>query len=65
MTAWTDGKLDAPETKTQLAKHVPSTSNIPTSSLEDYKSEPSWNSDLEEDFYIPEDYFFESDESDI
>ena len=62
LTALTAGKLDAPET--QLAKHMPSTSNIPTSSLEDYKPELSWNSDLEEDFYIPEDYFFESDESD-
>ena len=59
LTALTEGKLDAPETKTQLAKHVPSTYNIPTSSLEDDKSEPSWNSDLEEDFYIPEDYFSE------
>ena len=64
LTALTEGKLDAPETKTQLAKHIPSTSNIPTSSLEDYKPEPSWNSDVEEDLYIPEDYFFESDESD-
>ena len=64
LTALMEGKLDAPETKTQLAKHMPSTSNIPTSSLEDYKPEPSWNSDLEGDFYIPEDYFFESDESD-
>ena len=64
LTALTEGKLDVPETKTQLAKHMPSTSNIPTSSLEDYKPEPSWNSYLEEDFYIPEDYFFESDESD-
>ena len=64
LTALTEGKLDAPETKTQLAKYMPSTSNIPTSSLEDYKPEPSRNSDLEEDFYIPEDYFFESDESD-
>ena len=62
LTALTAGKLDAPET--QLAKHMPSTSNIPTSSLEDYKPELSWNSDLEEDFYIPEDYFFHSDESD-
>ena len=53
-TTLTEGKLDAPETKTQLAKQMPSTSNIPTSSLED----------LEEDFYIPEDYFFDSDESD-
>ena len=61
LTALTESKLDAPETKT---KHMPSTSNIPTSSLEDYKPEPSRNSDLEEDFYIPEDYFFESDESD-
>ena len=65
LTALTEGKLDSPETKTQLAEHMPSTSNIPTSSLEDYKSEPSWNSDFEEDFYIPENYFFESDESDI
>ena len=64
LTALTEGKLDAPETKTQLAKHMPSTSNIPTSSLEDYKPEPSRNFDLEEDFFIPEDYFFESDESD-
>ena len=64
LTALKEGKLDAPETKTQLAKQMPSTSNIPTSSLEDYKSEPSWNSDLEEDFYIPEGYFCESDESD-
>ena len=64
LTALTEGKLDAPETKTQLAKCMPSTSNIPTSFLEDYKPELSWNSDLEEDFYIPEDYFFESDESD-
>ena len=62
LTALTEGKLDAPET--QLAKNMPSTSNIPTSSLEDYKPELSWNSDLEEDFYTQEDYFFESDESD-
>ena len=53
-TTLTEGKLDAPETKTQLAKQMPSTPNIPTSSLED----------LEEDFYIPENYFFDSDESD-
>ena len=65
LTALTEGKLDAPETNTQLAKYMPSTSNIPTSSLEDYKPEPSRNCDLEEDFYIPEDYFFESDESDM
>ena len=58
LTASTDGKLDAPERKTQLAKHIPSTSNMPTSSLEDYKPESSWNSDLEGDFYIPEDYYF-------
>ena len=64
LTALTEGKLDAPETETQLAKQMPSTSNIPTSSLEDYKSVTSWNSDSEEDFYIPEDYFFDSDESD-
>ena len=64
LTTLTEGKLDAPETETQLAKQMPSTSNIPTSSLEDYKSVTSWNSDLEEDFYIPEDYFFDSDESD-
>ena len=64
LTASTEGKLDAPETETQLTKHMPSTSNISTSSLEDYNSVTSWNSDLEEDFYIPEDYFFDSDESD-
>ena len=64
LTASTEGEEDAPETKTQLAKQMPSTSNIPTSCFEYYKSETSWNSDLEEDFYIPEDYFFESDESD-
>ena len=64
LTALTEGKLDAPETETRLAKQMPSTSNIPTSSLEDYKSVTSSNSDLEEDFYIPEDYFFDSDESD-
>lgn len=64
LTALTEGKLDAPETETRLAKQMPSTSNIPTSSLEDCKSVTSWNSDLEEDFYIPEDYFFDSDESD-
>ena len=63
-TALTEDKLDAPETETQLAKQMPSTSNIPTSSPEDYKSVTSCNSDLEEDFYIPEDYFFDSDESD-
>ena len=64
LTALTEGKLDAPETETQLAKQMPSTSNIPTSSLEDYKSVTSSNSDLEEDFYRPEDYVFDSDESD-
>ena len=64
LTALTENKVDARETKTQLAKRTPSTSNISTSSFEDYKSETSWNSDLEEDFYIPEDYFFDSDESD-
>ena len=64
LTAPTEGKEDAPETKRPLAKQMPSTSDIPTSCFEDYKSETSWNSDLEEDFYIPEDYFFESDESD-
>ena len=64
LTALTEGKLDAPETETQLAKHMPATSNFSTSSLEDYNSVASWNADLEEDFYIPEDYFFDSDESD-
>ena len=64
LTALTEGKVDTPETKTQLAKRTPSTSNSSTSSFEDYESETSWNSDLEEDFYIPEDYFFDSDESD-
>ena len=64
LTALTEGKLDAPETKKQLAKQMPSTSNIPTFSFEDWKSETSCNSDLEEDFYIPDDYFFDSDESD-
>ena len=64
LTALTESKVDARETKTQLAKRTPSTSNISTSSFEDYKSETSWNSDLEEDFYIPEGYFFDSDESD-
>ena len=64
LTALTEGKVGAPETKTQLAKRTPSTSSISTSSFEGYKSETSWNSDLEEDFDIPEDYFFDSDESD-
>ena len=64
LTALTEGTVDAPETKTQLAKRTPSTSNSSTSSFEDYESETSWNSDLEEDIYIPEDYFFSSDESD-
>ena len=63
-TALTEDKLDAPETETQLGKQMPSTSNIPTSSPEDYKSVTSWDSDLEEDIYIPEDYFFDSVESD-
>ena len=64
LTALTEGKVDAPQTKTQLAKQMPSTFNIPTFSFEDWKSETSCNSDLEEDFYIPDDYFFYSDESD-
>ena len=64
LTASTEGKVDAPETKTQLAKRTPSTSNISTSPFEDYKPETSWNSDLEEVFYLPEDCFFDSDESD-
>ena len=64
LTTLTEGRVDAPETKTQLAKQMPSTSNIPTSCFEEYKSETSWNSDLEEDFFLPEDYFCESDESD-
>ena len=63
-TALTERKVDAPETKTQVAKQMPLTSNIPTFSFEDLKSETSCNSDLEEDFYIPDDYFFDSDESD-
>ena len=64
LTASTEGKVDAPETKTQLAKRTPSTSNISTSPFEDYKPETSWNSDLEEVFYLLEDCFFDSDESD-
>ena len=64
LTALTEGKVDAPQTKTQLAKRMPSTSIISTFSFEDYKSETSCNFDLEEDFYIPDDYFFDSDESD-
>ena len=64
LTTLTEGRVDAPETKTQLAKQMPSTSNIPTSCFEEYKSETSWNSDLEEDFFLPEDYFCEPDESD-
>ena len=64
LTTLTEGRVDAPETKTQLAKQMPSTSNIPTSCFEEYKSETSWNSDFEEDFFLPEGYFCESDESD-
>ena len=64
-TTLTEGKVDAPQTKTQLAKRMPSTSNIPTSSFEDCKSETLWNCDLEEDLNILEDSdFFDSGESD-
>ena len=64
-TTLTEGKVDAPQTKTQLAKRMPSTSNIPTSSFEDCKSETLWNCDLEEDLNIPEDSdLFDSGESD-
>ena len=65
LSPMTKGKVGTTERTVLPTKSVPSTANIPTSSLEDYKSETSTNSDLEEDFYdIPEDYFFESDESD-
>ena len=64
-TTLTEGKVDAPQTKTQLAKRMLSTSNIPTSSFEDCKSETLWNCDLEEDLNIPEDSdFSDSGESD-
>ena len=64
-TTLTEGKVDAPQTKTQLAKRMLSTSNIPTSSFEDCKSETLWNCDLEEDLNIREDSdFFDSGESD-
>ena len=59
------GKVGTTKPTLQPTKKIPLTVNIPTSSLQDYKSETSINSDLEEDFYdIPEDYFCESDESD-
>ena len=65
LSSMTKGKVGTTKTTVQPTKRMPSTANIPTSSFEDYKSETSVNSDLEEDFYdIPEDYFFESDESD-
>ena len=64
LSSMTKGKVGTTKTTVQPTKRMPSTANIPTSSFEDYKSETSVNSDLEEDFYdIPEDYFFESDES--
>ena len=53
------------EITVQPTKSVPLTENIPNSSVENYKSETSIDSDLEEDFYgLPENYFCESDESD-
>ena len=65
LSPMTKGKVGTTERTVQPTKRITSTANTPTSSLEDYKSETSKNSDLEEDFYdIPEDYFFESDESD-
>ena len=65
LSSMTKGKVGTTKPTLQPTKRMPSTTSIPTSSLEDYKSETSINSDLEEDFYdIPEDYFCESDESD-
>ena len=65
LSPMTKGKVGTTERTVQPTKSVPLTANIPTLSFEDCKSEISTNSDLEEDFYdIPEDYFFESDESD-
>ena len=65
LSPMTKGKVGTTERTVQPTKRITSTANIPTSSLEDYKSETSTNSDLEEDFYdLPEDYFYESDESD-
>ncbi|XP_073234069.1 uncharacterized protein [Porites lutea] len=65
LSSMTKGKVGTTKPTLQPTKKIPLTANIPTSSLEDYKSETSINSDLEEDFYdIPEDYFCESDESD-
>ena len=65
LSPMTKGKVGTTERTVQLTKSVPLTANIPTLSFEDYKSETSTNSDLEEDFYdLSEDYFFESDESD-
>ena len=65
LSSMTKGKVGTTKPTLQPTKKIPLTANIPTSSLQDYKSETSINSDLEEDFYdIPEDYFCESDESD-
>ena len=65
LSSMTKGKVGTTERTLQPTKRMPSTANTPTWSFEDYKAETSINSDLEEDFYdIPEDYFFESDESD-
>ena len=64
LSSMTKGKVGTTKPTLQPTKKIPLTANIPTSSLEDYKSETSINSDLEEDFYdISEDYFCESDES--
>ena len=65
LSSMTKAKVGTTKTTLQPTKGMPSTASIPTSSFEDYKSETSVNSDLEDDFYdIPEDYFCESDESD-
>ena len=64
LSSMTKGKVGTTKPTLQPTKKIPLTANIPTSSLEDYKSETSINSDLEDFYDLPEDYFCESDESD-
>ena len=59
----TKSKEKATESRIHLAERIRSTSNIPTSFAEDYKSEASSSSDSEESFLTDND-FYEFSESD-
>ena len=62
-TLLTKSKEKTTESRIDLAERIPSTSNIPTSFADDYKSEASSSSDSEESFLTDND-FYEFSESD-